>query len=731
MRPWIKQRQHSALSALLILAVAAVAVFFPPHARAADNGIQTLDISQVNGAILLRLGLRQPIGAAPGVFGTTNPPRLVFDFPRTDNNLGRSGQMVNLGDLYSLNVMQVGDRTRLVLNLKRTLPYETRPDGQSLLITLLPANAQAFYAQSGVSSFSRPTTDGQFGIRDINFRRGKEGNGLIAVDLSDPNVGIDIRKQGGSIEVDFTKTALPQRLRRKLDVTDFATPVTAINAQQVGPNVRLTITPSGLWEHNAYQSNNQFVIDVRKIVEDPNKLVQGTRGGYQGDKLSLNFQSIDVRSVLEVIADFTGLNIVVSDSVGGNLTLRLKDVPWDQALDIILNTRGLDMRKNGNVLWIAPRDELLIKEKQTLESRAQISDLEPLETESFQINYHTAGAVMAFLQSRSAAAEPKSGGSSAQSASSALLSTRGRVVSDERSNKLFVTDTAKYLASIRKLIAEIDVPARQVLIEARLVEASENWQRDLGARLGFVDKKPAQGNSVNATLGGDLSVPGYYTGQVATIPNYLTAGSGASGPSSLGVNLPVSGTSANPGVFSLVLYNKAMTNLLNLELSALESDGRGKTITSPRVLTADKMEALIEQGVQVPYLQASSSGATSISFQKANLSLRVKPSITPDGRVDMELDIAKDEPDWSRTVSGSVPINSKHVKTRALIDNGGTVVIGGIFTQTKSDTTYKVPVLGDLPGVGIFFRNNSKKDQRTELLMFITPKIVSDALAIR
>jgi type IV pilus assembly protein PilQ len=566
---------------------------------------------------------------------------------------------------------------------------------------------------------------------------------LIVVDLSDPNVGIDIKQQGTNLVVDFAKMALPENLRRRLDVTDFATPVTTVNTMTQGDNVRMVITPHGLWEHNAYQSDSQLVIEVRQVIEDPNKLVQGSRGGYQGEKLSLNFQNVEVRSVLQVISDFTNLNIVVSDSVSGSLTLRLKDVPWDQALDIILNTRGLDMRKNGNVIWIAPRDELAAKEKLNLEAKQQISDLEPTRTETFQLNYHKAKTVFEFLK----------GGKDGKDAT--ILSKRGGVIMDERSNKLFVTDTPSRLDDVRHLLAQIDVPSRQVLIEARIVEASDTFSKALGVRLGGQDlygmagpgntvlgkngfrmgvaptSNAAYMNSVESSGQGPYSyLGGYLTGTAtSTTINRFASYSATPPPNSLQfVNLPVS----NPtGSIALSLFNGDKTRMINLEISAQEADNKGKTITSPRILTADKTEALIEQGVQVPYLSASASGATSVSFQKAVMALKVTPNIAPDGRIMMTLDINKDAPDYANAIAGSVPINTKHIKTDVLVENGGTVVIGGIFEQQESKAINKVPVLGDLPVLGMLFRNKATSDQKTELLIFITPKIVDENLSLR
>lgn len=678
----------------------------------AQNAIEALGVSQQAGDIILKLTTSQPLTAVPASFSVANPPRIAFDFPGVKNALGRNAQTINEGDLRSVNLVEVGDRTRVVLNLKQMHKAESRLEGKDLIITLsgVAADAGARAAAPATEHFAeaRPTAE-KGSIRDINFRRGANGEGRILVDLSDSNVGIDIRQQGSTLVVEFLKVSLPDNLRRRLDVTDFATPITTIDTLPQGDNIRMVITPKGQWEHNAYQSDTQFVVEVKQLVEDPNRLV---RKGYQGEKLSLNFQNIDVRAVLQVIADFTDFNIITSDTVGGSLTLRLKDVPWDQALDIILQAKGLDMRKNGNVIWIAPRDELAAKEKLQLESRQQITDLEPVRTETFQLNYHKAKSVFDFLKNKD----------------QTVLSKKGAVIVDERTNKLFVTDVPSRLDDVRKLIAEIDIPARQVMIEARIVEAEDNFTKNVGVRLGYHSQSPFASRNrignVGYVFGGGLADTGFHTGQVATSPDFIRDASS--------INLPASSIAGKQaGQFSFVLFNSAATRFLNLELSALEADGKGKIISSPRIVTADQVEALIEQGVEIPYQQATSSGATSVSFRKANLSLKVKPQITPDGRVNLTVDVNKDSPNTQIATGAGVAIDTKHVKTEVLVENGGTVVIGGIYTQDERNITTRVPVLGDMPYVGFLFRHNEKKDNKTELLVFITPKIISEALTMR
>lgn len=697
-------------------------------ASAQENSIDSMQVTQSSGGTIVKLTMKKALANPPAAFSVATPPRIAFDFPSTANGLGRTTQAINEGDLRSANVVQAGDRTRLVLNLSRMTTYDTRIEDKSVYISLAPL-PPTVVGQPTVSHFaeSRATTAHQ--IRGINFRRGKTGEGKVVVDLSDPSTGIDIRQQGTALIVDFLKTSVPEGLRKRLDVTDFGTPVTSVNTITQGDTVRMIVTPTGLWEHNAYQSDNQFVIEVKRVIEDPNKLVQGTRGGYKGEKLSLNFQNIDVRSVLQVIADFTNFNIITSDSVSGNLTLRLKDVPWDQALDIILQAKGLDMRKNGNVIWIAPRDELAAKEKLDLEAKSQIGDLEPLRTESFQLNYQRAEAVQALVTNEK----------------QRMLSKRGSAVVDQRTNKLFVQDTSGRLDDLRRLIQEIDVPVRQVMIEARIVEAEDTFSKNLGARLGLnanpestyirtISREGTLGGTGSESIkykdydksyiSGNLADTGFMTGQIETKPDFFR--------DALNVNLRAGGIAGrNPGQIALSLFNKSRFAALNLEISALEADGKGKIVSSPRVVTADGVEALIEQGVEIPYQQATSSGATSISFRKANLSLKVKPNITPDGRIVMILDVNKDSPNVRISTGSGIAIDTKHVKTEVLIENGGTVVVGGIYTQDVSDVTTRIPFLGDIPYLGFLFRNRERRDNRTELLVFITPRVISESLSLR
>ena len=681
-------------------------------AQAAPNSVEAFAVSQQSGKVLVTLTLKEELQGQPGSFTIANPARIAIDLPNTVNNLGRNSQNIGEGELVSMSMVQAGGRTRMVLNLRQLVSYDTKTEGKNLMVILSGAPAASEGAATAVTHFVEAKQVDTHAVRDIDFRRGKSGEGRVVVDLSDSSTGIDIRTQGQNLVIEFFKTALPDKLRRRLDVADFATPVQSINTFSQGDNVRMVITPKGQWEHSAYQTNNQFVVEVKQIVPDPNKLTQGSRTGFTGEKLSLNFQNVEVRSVLNVIADFTDLNIITSDAVGGNLTLRLKDVPWDQALQIILDTRGLDMRKNGNVVWIAPRDELATKEKLALESQQQIGELEAVRTESFVLNYQKAKDVQGLLTSKD----------------QKVLSKRGSAVVDERTNTVFVQDVPARLEEVRKLIVQIDVPVRQVMIEARIVVATDNFSKNLGAKLGYntakVGGQRLLGPSARYSIGGQLTSTAQLTssdaGQqlVTGLPDITQVQN---------VNLPAAVGQA--GVFSTILFNKDFTQFITMELSALEADSKGKVISSPRVLTGDKVEAIIEQGVELPYQQATSSGATSVTFRKANLSLKVKPQITPDGNIIMTLDINKDSV-GDQTPSGFA-INTNHVKSEVLVENGGTVVIGGIYTQEESNKINKIPFFGDLPVVGNLFKNSAKLDNKTELLVFITPRIVDDRLTVR
>ncbi|MCU0774519.1 MAG: type IV pilus secretin PilQ [Ideonella sp.] len=686
----------------------------------AQNAIQSITSSQQAGSDIVRIELAEPLPAVPAGFSVQTPPRIAIDLPGVTNALGRSSVELNQGNLRSVSVAQGGDRTRLVLNLKQPSNYQAKVDGKVLLLVLDSGASVAQAAPAAVAaapspSFAPSQNAGAQALRGIDFRRGADGAGQVVVDLPSTQVGVDIRQQGRTLVVDFLRSTAPESLRRRLDVTDFGTPVAIVSTSQSGDRVRMVVEPRGNWEHSAYQSDTQFVLEVRAQREDPNKLTQGP--GYSGEKLSLNFQNIEVRALLQVIADFTNFNVVTSDTVTGNVTLRLKDVPWDQALDIILQAKGLGMRRSGNVILIAPKEELAAKEKQELESKAQIAQLEPLRTQSFQLNYTKAEDVAAGLTGQTTV-----GGGGGGTTATRILSPRGSVIFESRTNQLFVTDIPSKLEEIQTMISKIDIPVRQVLIEARIVEAGDSFGRSLGVRLGFNDQRNPAGVGIGGgriALGGSLNGVGASTGQTTgtfSDTNFIT--------------LPAIGqNNYDPASFALSIFGSSANRFLNLELSALEADGKGKIVSSPRVVTADQVKALIEQGEELPYQTATSSGATALQFRKANLKLEVTPQITPEGNVIMDVDVNKDS--VGRSTAAGFAIDTKHVKTQVLVENGGTVVIGGIFTQSQRDDVTKVPLLGDIPVVGNLFRTRTRTDAKTELLIFLTPKIITERSAAR
>ena len=686
----------------LALAVALVA----PCIGWAQNAIRSIDGSQQAGTEVVRIELAQPLTAVPAGFAIQTPPRIAIDLPGVTNALGRNSIEVNLGNLRSVSIAQAGDRTRIVLNLKQPSNYTAQLQGNALVVAL---DGGAALAAGGVAAqpttqFAQSLNREPLAIKDIDFRRGPDGAGRVIVDLPNNQVGVDLRQQGKGLVVEFLRSTLPDNLRRKLDVTDFGTPVQTVSTAQSGDSVRMVVEPTGAWEHSAYQSDNQFVLEVRPQKIDPNKLTQGP--GYAGEKLSLNFQNIEVRALLQVIADFTNFNVVTSDSVTGTVTLRLKDVPWDQALDIILQAKGLGQRKTGNVIWIAPKDEIAAREKLEFESKAQIASLEPLRTQSFQLNYSKALEVANGLTGQSQTGTGASGGQASR-----VLSPRGSVMYEIRTNQIFVTDIPSKLEEVSQLIAKIDIPVRQVLIEARIVEASDTFGRSLGARLGF---RSGNGTENNIVAGGSLSQPNSAGGIANT--NL--------------VNLPALPQGGNdPATFAVSLFNSGLTRFINLEISALEADGKGKVISSPRIITADQVKASIKQGTKVPFQKATSSGATSVEFLEATLKLEVTPQITPEGNVILDVQINKDSL-GTLTALGR-EINVKEIKTQVLVENGGTVVIGGIFEQVENESTSKVPFLGDVPVLGNLFKTNTREAQRTELLIFLTPKVVTDRSAVR
>jgi type IV pilus assembly protein PilQ len=709
----------------------------------AQVAIQAVTGSILSGVEVVRIDLSEALTAVPAGFGIQSPARIALDFPNVVSSMGRSNIEVNQGNLKSVSVVQVGNRTRVVLNLKQYTAYTTEIKDKSLLVVL--AAVAGGPAATAAPVFAENQSREVQPLRDLDFRRGEEGSGRVVISLPNNQVGVDVRRQGQTLLVEIMKTALPEGLRRRLDVADFGTPVKTVTTSQASDRVRVLIEPQGQWVHSAYQTDDQFVVEVKALKEEPSKLSQGP--GYTGQKLSLNFQSIEVRALLQVIADFTSFNIITSDAVSGTVTLRLQDVPWDQALDIILQAKGLAMRKTDNVIWIAPPEEIFKSQEVRIASQDELEDREQLTFYTIQLKYALAEDIAASLNrtgyggsvfssssaSAGSGATVSSGSSTAGAyqgsrtsssvsrSASRILSYRGTAFPEKRTNQVIVNDIPSRIAKIRAMIDELDVPLRQILIEARIVEAKDSFGKALGVKLGATDLRAQQGGDGGYSIGGGNRVA------FGTSYGNAVASSGAGGTVDLTgnfVNLPVVPTVGQAATFGLSIFSAAANRFLNLELSALESDGKGKVVSSPRVVTANLLKAVIEQGEELPYQVATSSGATSIAFKKINLKLEVTPQITPEGNVLLTLDINKD------TVGRSTPagygLDTKHVQTVVLVENGGTVVIGGIFYLTETDEEIKVPFLGDLPGVGNLFKNKAKTSTKTEMLVFITPKMMPE-----
>ena len=685
----------------------------------AQNAIRAIQANQQAGVEILRVELEKSLSEVPRGFTIQAPARIAIDLPGVTNGMGRNSVEINQGNVRSASVAQSGDRARLVLNLRQASNFRAELQDKALLLILEPTTT-AVQAATEAQHFSPSQNTAALPLREIDFRRGPDGGGRVVVGLSNSQVGVDIQQQGQFLVVEFLKSTLPAALRKRLDVTDFGTPVQSITATQQGDRVRLVVDPRGEWEHSAYQSDNQFVLEVRALKIDPNKLTQGS--GFNGEKVSFNFQNIEVRALLQVIADFTQFNVVTSDTVTGSITLRLKDVPWDQALEIILQAKGLGLRKSGNVLWIAPKEELATKEKLDLEAKAAVAQLEPTRTQAFQLNYTKAEDVAKGISGANTV-----GGSSGDK-SARILSPRGSVIFESRTNQLFITDIASKLEEIQGLIQRIDVPVRQVLIEARIVEADDKFGRSLGVKLGATDARGLQGGIPGYGVGGNNYIT--FGGTYGAVGSQTGQGPAVDFGNTQFINLPAAAiNSVNAASIAATLFSATANRFLNLELSALEADGKGKIVSSPRVITADQVKALIEQGEEIPYLASAQNGATAVTFKKAVLKLEVTPQITPEGNVILDVDVNKD----SRGVltPAGFAINNKHVKTQVLVENGGTVVIGGIFTLEEIDNISKVPLLGDIPYMGALFRSKSKLANKTELLIFLTPKVVSERTSLR
>jgi len=653
----------------------------------------------------------------PLTFTVDNPARIALDLPDTSVAMNSRRIDVKQGALDTVNVAEANGRTRVVLNVDSLVPYETRVEGNSIVVTLGAGRSGSVSAPGPVasSSPSRVSTAGVSGIRsvsNIDFRRGSDGSGRVIVELTDAKVPADLREEGGRIVVNFAKTTLPESLMQRLDVVDFATPVNSVDALRVGDGTRLVIAATGDYEQLAYQSDNIYTIEVKPIVKLPPELQD--KKEYTGERLTLNFQDIETRAVLQLLADTSGQNMVIADTVGGNVTLRLQNVPWDQALDVVMRNKGLDMRKEGNVMMIGPAAEIAAREKQLLAARQEVQELAPLRSEFLQVNYAKASDLAALIKSGN---------------NNSLLSNRGSVAIDQRTNTLLLQDTSDRLADIRRLVATLDIPVRQVRIEARIVIVSDDFSRELGVRFGV--------NATTTDVGGSDG-QGFISNRGLDAPDTAVLFPGTNDPRgglSIGeaaerymVNLPV----ANPaGALALTFLDSDF--IVDLELSAAQAEGRGEIVSQPTLVTANQSEASIEQGVEIPYQESSSSGATTTSFKKAVLSLKVTPQITPDNRVILDLVVSKDSVGQvvPSATGGFVPsIDTREITTQVLVNDGQTVVLGGILETERRDAESKVPFLGDIPGVGHLFKSTTKTDNKDELLIFVTPRILREGSSL-
>lgn len=676
------------------------------------NELKDISVSSLSGErVQVVFELSSPIEGEPNSFTIGDPARISVDFIGTVNKLGKKSLDIGVGVAQKITTAEAGGRTRAVVYLAEQVPYSLVTQGNKVALILgksdsIKPAAQESTAKSETKADSTKVVkklDGPH-VEYLDFRRGESGEGRVIISLSDATIPVDVRSEAGQVIVDFAETKVPAELIKRLDVMDFGTPVKTVDTGMRDGNTRIIITPSTeFFEQLAYQSDKLLTIELRPLTKDEKEEIERENAVFTGDRLTLNFQNIEVRAVLQLIADFTGMNVVVSDTVSGSLTLRLQNVPWDQALDIILKTKGLSMRQNGNVILIAPTEELASREKLELQSQKQIEELAPLRTEFIEINYAKASDIASLLSSAG-----EGGGS--------LLSARGSATVDARTNVLMIRDTADVLAEARKMIAKLDIPVQQVLIESRIVIANNDFSKELGVRFGY--SRTGSIDDMGAVIGGKLPGDVNYGG---TTGYESAAGSGNEG---LMVDLPVTGAA---GAFGLAI-GKIGSYLLQLELSAMEIEGKGEVVSSPRVITSDQHTAMIEQGTEIPYLEASSSGAATVSFKKAVLMLEVTPQVTPNDRIIMDLTVKKDS--VGEIFIGVPSIDTREVNTQVLVDNGETVVLGGIYEQETIDSKTKIPLLGDLPVVGRLFSSTTKGDDRTELLIFVTPKILKSDMKV-
>lgn len=716
------QRNQMMKSSLSRLGITLLAALLSPALLAAN--LQALDVAALPGdRVELKLGFDEPV-VAPRGYTIEQPARIALDLPGVFNKLGTKNRELGVGNARSVTVVEAKDRTRLIINLSTLVPYSTRVDGNNLYVLVgdsasaaaarpvaaaAPAPIAApLAATQPVKSYARAGR----AIENIDFQRGEQGEGNVVITLSDPSVSPDIQEQGGKIRLDFSKTQLPEPLRVRLDVKDFATPVQFVSASGSGSNASISIEPTGFYDYLAYQTDNKLTVSIKPLSQDDVEKRKTERFAYSGEKLSLNFQDIDVRSVLQLIADFTDLNLVASDTVQGNITLRLQNVPWDQALDLVLKTKGLDKRKIGNVLLVAPADEIAARERQELESQKQLAELAPLRRELIQVNYAKASDIAKLFQSVTSG-DPSAAGTD----------ERGSITVDDRTNSIIAYQTQDKLDELRRIVTQLDIPVRQVMIEARIVEANVDYDKALGVRWGG-----AVTNGNFALFGKDGNI-GIGDDDAASC-----------GPFAGNCTLPVSDDDSPTPFVDLGAVNStsglgigfvSSHAILDLQLSAMEKTGNGEIVSQPKVVTADKETAKILKGSEIPYQEASSSGATSTSFKEAALSLEVTPQITPDNRIIMEVKVTKDAPDFANALNGVPPINKNEVNAKVLVNDGETIVIGGVFSNTQIKAVDKVPFLGDLPFLGRIFRRDVVQDKKSELLVFLTPRIMnSQAIAV-
>ncbi|MBZ0071858.1 MAG: type IV pilus secretin PilQ [Gammaproteobacteria bacterium] len=677
----------------------------------AANTLEAIDVGSLPGnKVQVILKMEQP-PEKPLSFTIDNPARIALDLPDTHNALGKAPQPIGVGLAKSLTAIEAQGRTRVVINLVQMAPYDTRVEGNMIVVTLQDSASTAAAASAmpsaGTTATAPQAAMSGNALQNVDFRRGDQGEGRVIITLASPNMPVDMRQEAGQVVLDFFGAELPENLHRRLDVSDFATPVKTVDTFVKGKNVRMVIAPSGDYDHVAYQTDNLFTVEIKPTTKEEQEARRREKLGFTGERLSLNFQDIEVRSVLQLIADFTGTNIVVSDTVTGNLTLRLQNVPWDQALDIVLRTKGLAMRKSNDVILVAPSEEIAAREKLELESQKQIEELAPLYSEYIQVNYAKAADLAELLKGEEG---------------TSMLSERGTVTIDQRTNTLLIRDTAEKLADIRKLVTTLDIPVRQVLIESRIVIASDDFAKELGVRWG--GGRMDSSNTTNTGVGGGMP------GDLAYNPNFFPTTIANPNDSDPPVDALFADLRA-PNATSAInfIIGRAGRDLLRLELSAMQAEGRGEVVSSPRVITANQKEAVIRDGVQIPYREASSSGAATVSFKEATLSLTVIPQITPDDRVVMDLRVTQDTVGERFGPEGIPAIDTRSVETQVLVDNGDTAVLGGIYIHEKSNEVAKIPFFGDLPGVGVAFRNNRSVNKKSELLIFVTPRILKENLA--